>query len=521
MVLAWCACACASLLLGADAEASVFPASFNAKGGQRVRAVSWNVAAVNNNPFEYWITHPNPKYKALMESVERFIVEPGDDDVRVDSLFTDTMFRRLLARMKEVGLAELDTVSRMWETDYRGRRVVSGFLQDPVIGKKRLASMPDRVTNTIQLASGASAFRPTVINCYTGDLGSLGEWFESWLSYIFEQKVDVDGKGSKPVHSLLQKIKKAKYPAVTEEEEAASIPLQIVLQGIFDAILVNVMLQKGGSEWQALRREICQSLNSRKNERILEILRTTYRDADVIFLQEAGNQLVDALRKPYAGTHTLVLPKNYNAKRNQNSVMLLRTSLVSSPEEVDIPVDGWDAGDLLAVEAEIQGLRLTLASFHGDTNGLLTIPMIKKVAQHLRTDGLLFGLDANTYEKPSASASTAYVLDFEQVYQSLGFKSCWGAVDPSKYTTFNARTYLQPQFQKAAKSDELVAKGDRNPKDFMLFSGHLEAVETWRDNTGRGEYLENTVFPTLEFPSDHAALAVDLRLSSSIEKTEL
>ena len=36
-------------------------------------------------------------------------------------------------------------------------------------------------------------------------------------------------------------------------------------------------------------------------------------------------------------------------------------------------------------------------------------------------------------------------------------------------TTFNARTYLQPQLQKAAKSDEKVTKGDKNPKDFILF----------------------------------------------------
>ena len=36
----------------------------------RLRTVSWNVAAINNYPFEYWITHPNPSYKKLMERVE-------------------------------------------------------------------------------------------------------------------------------------------------------------------------------------------------------------------------------------------------------------------------------------------------------------------------------------------------------------------------------------------------------------------------------------------------------------------
>ncbi len=27
---------------------------------QEIRAATWNVAAVNNNPFEYWVTHPDP-----------------------------------------------------------------------------------------------------------------------------------------------------------------------------------------------------------------------------------------------------------------------------------------------------------------------------------------------------------------------------------------------------------------------------------------------------------------------------
>lgn len=180
---------------------------------------------------------------------------------------------------------------------------------------------------------------------------------------------------------------------------------------------------------------------------------------------------------------------------------------------MDVPADGWDAGDLLVVKARVANFDVILASFHGDTNGLLTVPMIRKVAQHYPSDPLVFGLDANTYERESSS--TAHVLEFERVYKSLGFKSCWGVVDPSRYTTFNARTYLQPQLNKAAKSNELAEKGDRNPKDFVLFSKHFEVATVWRDNTGNGKYIEDTVFPTLEFPSDHAALSADLRFFGS------
>ena len=38
---------------------------------------TWNIAAINNNPFEYWITHDDADYNALMEGVQSFIDEPG------------------------------------------------------------------------------------------------------------------------------------------------------------------------------------------------------------------------------------------------------------------------------------------------------------------------------------------------------------------------------------------------------------------------------------------------------------
>merc|ERR1711959_842502 len=139
--------------------------------------------------------------------------------------------------------------------------------------------------------------------------------------------------------------------------------------------------------------------------------------------------------------------------------------------------------------------------------------MLAQVHKHLPTERLLFGMDANTYEKESKK--TAHVLAFEKMYEKLGYKSCWVKVDPQQYTTFNARTYLQPQLNKAAKSTELAEKGDRNPKDFILFTDHFSSADVWRDNTGKGEYNNDMVFPTLDFPSDHAALSSDLYLAPS------
>mmetsp|Transcript_5701 Transcript_5701/g.9021 ORF Transcript_5701/g.9021 Transcript_5701/m.9021 type:complete len:90 (+) Transcript_5701:480-749(+) len=70
---------------------------------------------------------------------------------------------------------------------------------------------------------------------------------------------------------------------------------------------------------------------------------------------------------------------------------------------------------------------------------------------------------------------------------------------------------LQPQLNKACKQSDKRSNGDVNPKDFILFGkGDFTVQSTWKDNTGEKDYLEDTAFPTLTFPSDHGILATVL-----------
>ena len=130
-----------------------------------LKLATWNIAAINNNPFEYWITHDDPKYNALMKSVQEFIDSPGERDVPVSHVFTPARWEELKARMVGAGWSGVDATEQFWTTDYSSRKIVSGFLKDAAIGEKRLASMPDRVTNTINTASGVPVYRPTVRSC--------------------------------------------------------------------------------------------------------------------------------------------------------------------------------------------------------------------------------------------------------------------------------------------------------------------------------------------------------------------
>ena len=469
-----------------------------------------------------------------MSDVESFLESPGERDVNVSDVFPDDMFSKLDNRMLGCGWP---SVRGYWEDDFRNRKIISGFMKDSLLGSKRLASMPDRITNTINVVgSDEPICRPTVINMYGGDLDTLDQWWSAWEEFMFDNALEIKtkkGVEKKAPYLLLQPIKRAKYPDITEEEEKVSLPLQTMCGAIFDAILVHIMNTVSPDEWQPLKRAMVENLNKKKVPKTLDILETaTYINSDIITLQEVSASFVDQARnRPKLGeTFWIVAPENMDAVRDQNSVIFLRketfpdgsnaeiTSLVESSfeEGVKVPIA---KGDILAVTAtDADGIPFVVASFHGDTNGLATKPVLDAIMKAMSSDSklaghkLLFGLDANTYEKAKPGKQQD-VLEWGKRYVAHGLTSCWGDVpDRKNYTTFNSRTYLQPQLNKACKKSDKRSNGDINPKDFILFGkGDFTVESTWKDNTGEKKYLEDTAFPTMQFPSDHGILTTVLK----------
>ena len=511
---------------------------------------TWNIAAINNNPFEYWITNDDPNYNDLMKKVSKFITEPGDKDVPVSQIFTSSMFDNLMENIKmHTSWTGLEETKLQWDDDFSKRKIISEFLKDPLLGKKRLISMTDRVTNTINVAGQEVPLtRPTVINCYDGKtvdgsvvtLDSVETWWPTWLEFMFKREISVADRNDKTkvkkqaIFDMLQPIKKSKYPSLTEEEEKISLPLQTLCGAIFDAILVHMMNQispvagpnasKGG--WEGIRTNMCDRLNRHKTTRILEILETTYRTQDVIFLQEvAGSFKAKATAQRLGSEYFDVMsPVDMDTSRDQNSYILLQkerfteitevTDKVLETLAIDAPKAPVAKGDVYAITAldSKTGHKMLFASFHGDTNGLATIPVVTAVTkfaqQKLPSDyRLLFGLDANTYGEPEEDQQD--VVSFGEFFSNLPRKvnSCYGQ-KPSRinFTTFNARTHLQPQLNKAVAFEEIDVskKRDKNPKDFILFyEQDYSVLDVRKDNTGEGHYVEGMVFPTLDFPSDH------------------
>ena len=270
---------------------------------------------------------------------------------------------------------------------------------------------------------------------------------------------------------------------------------------IFDAILVHMMnTVSKPSVWQPLKRTMVESLNKKKVPHTLDLLSSVYGNSDIITLQEVSSSFIDqAKRGPLGKQYWISPPKDMDAVRDQNSVVMLNkktfpsgeiteiTSLVeaSFPAGVKVPVAKGDINAVTTVDLE--GTPFVIVSFHGDTNGLATIPVNNALMKTLHDNAelsnhkLIFGLDANTYEHATPGKQQD-VMEWGQSYTGLGLSSCWGDVpQKSNYTTFNARTYLQPQLNKACKSSQKREKGDVNPKDFIIFKkGDFGVVKTWK-----------------------------------------
>jgi len=89
-----------------------------------------------------------------------------------------------------------------------------------------------------------------------GDLGSIDKWWQAWLQFVFEKEISIKKNGELKkvsIYELFGTIKNAKYPAITLEEEAMSIPLQTLCLAIFDASLVYMMNTLSPDNWQRIK----------------------------------------------------------------------------------------------------------------------------------------------------------------------------------------------------------------------------------------------------------------------------
>ena len=455
--------------------------------------LTFNVSGVNLNPFEFWSDMNDPEYVSFMVAFEQ-AVNNMDDDTLTREIFTPKMFDELESEMNKLRWVGVSETRHVYESDLGKRTIISGFLKDKLLGEKRLVSFPDRYTNTINVNGEPPACRPTPINQCVANFTNLDEWFCEWKRFMFSAKLD----NEKNPCDLLEIIKSNKYPAITDEEERISLPLQTLCLAVFDAILVY-LADSTRIDWRRIKTNLLDTLVRNKVPRLVNILSKTYADFDVMFLQECSETFIGALREsPLGHTHTVTSHMSDTNSRNQASVVVTKNSTFTNVCDVtDLMQCSSEIaeGDLVSVLATHKnGRQLMLCSFHGDSEGRHTIPVLRDVDRltcSLST-GLVFGLDANTTDNT--------LNEFQEVVFWCNLVNSW-KTEPLA-TTYNARTSLQPQFHKAVKLENLHNKSSKNPKDHII--GTFHAVNPcMRDNTGNKEFVDQP-FPSSVFPSDHA-----------------
>ena len=245
----------------------------HSEGCEAIHVATWNVAAVNNNPFEYWVAYPNPEYNMLMDGVEDIIFDPGERDVPGKDVFCETMAEQLFEDLRQAKVDHVHDVEAMWQSDFRSRRIIRDFMKDPLLGKKRLISVPDRITNTIRDSLGVDNMRPTVINYSSSDIFTNGDWWAAWRTFMFRTEVELcKGHEVKSVLKLLDPISTAKYPALSAHEELVSIPLQMLCLAIFDAILLHILETVGKDTWLGIRTLLAEAFRAHKDEQVRTLL---------------------------------------------------------------------------------------------------------------------------------------------------------------------------------------------------------------------------------------------------------
>jgi len=560
------------------------------------RICTWNCAAINDNPFEYYVTidggdafdiksneeeekgtsslssvsndnnndnkkrlkEEQKRYERTMEKIDEQLLDRrtknGLRAMKISDLLTNEMIEDLRRSIFEGSCATKDTWThrefeeclKFWEHGFKDKLVIEEFLLNDEIGSKRLCSMPDRLTTKITLKNDGDGdesviVRPCVTTSYA-DVAVLSDdkkWWEQWLKFVFMEK-----------NGAIKNIKfldNKKYPAITDEEVKISRPLQLFCLAAFDKSLIK-LIQNADENWAETKKMLVDALVDKKIDATVQILENISKDKDCICLQEVSGQMREAMSNSaiLSEKFDCLSSPDFDSVRNQNSMVLASKAFFKSGIWEVVNIDssklpaGVANGDLCVVREIViddaddisttQKRRkpFTIASFHGDTNGLQTVDVVKAVNKECNdtttapsTTTLVFALDANSHYDDNKGKR----LSCEQMFSAFSTENlanAWGSdfkLCPT--TTCNARTFLQPQLNKAVfYRDKLTSKlVDRHPKDHVLFSKASFAViesKTTRSNDcvlsapQKMQWLDDCPFPTLSFPSDHALCSFEL-----------
>jgi hypothetical protein len=493
-----------------------------------ITVATFNVSAINRNPLEFHLLPSSlppavaAKLTAVTTKAEAFLRDP-DNAAKLGDIFPVEWARELAALCaadKRLGIdpGALQAAAKHFDT-FLAKPAVSGFFCNGALAAKRMTAWPDRFTNTIvdaPAASGAKVVfcRPSVINGYDRPLVDGGSWWAAWKTFMFDTTIEA-ATGKRPV-DLLRPLTHAKYEAVTPEEEAMSLPLQVFMLAAFDAFMVRLsLLGQRPSDFSEAKAALAKMLVDNKAARLRDIIyKTIMPGCSVIGLQECTHDFINCLEERLPFGWMLIPSEEEGADLTQFSAFLIDTDVFDAksvqdallPESVAAQVADGSLMAVTAVHAKT-GAPVCLASWHDVGGGAHTLKVLAAL-KALECPHLVLLADTNAVRAPKKKALG--LAQLQQAVGSYGWCTAWSPGGPEA-TTFKARSLWNAQPGKAVWTDEIATKADIESKDTIITSLRVVRCATV-DNTGAGVY-EHSTRPSPAFPSDHGIVRATLRLS--------
>lgn len=95
---------------------------------------------------------------------------------------------------------------------------------------------------------------------YNKPLPDASIWWEEWKRFMFRRPLPMADGEVLPI-SMLGRIKRSKYPSLSEAEEEMSIPLQAMMLAAFDCVMVHMMNAVAPYKWGPIKDSLCQVIS--------------------------------------------------------------------------------------------------------------------------------------------------------------------------------------------------------------------------------------------------------------------
>ena len=299
------------------------------------------------------------------------------------------------------------------------------------------------------------------------------------------------------VANRLELYNESKYGSIlTKFEKDHYIELQIAYLAAVDSALVHIFSKV--PEWRSLAKAF-NAVCNHKDKYVIDILQKA--NSDVYFIQEAI--ACDLFAKEL---FEVISPEGGQGK--QDSVIALRKCFWKVTQRLHFDDPRLEPGDLVAVKARhaLTGKEYVLASFHGDTNGIATIPVLQLIfaASDVDRDRVIIGADTNAHSSIRNNA-----LNFNDLIYFIKAHNMTASNSQGRVTKRNMRTFYQAQSLKGKWRNS--SDMDEDPKDQIIVGSEVEVRMAGIDFTGNREETDDLI-PNEIFPSDHALVWAEVVL---------